>query len=139
MIIFVLGILVFGIILFNIMNKNVKEVSPNNLKELSKEKQEIILTDVEKAFSGKGSYECRNLDGEIKYSIKDTMLKIEKIDGSSKIIIKSGKIYNLNIKTKEWDESNLREGIAAPGTGVYPKVELGCIETKLKNEDFDTK
>ena len=136
---FILGILAFSIIiLFATSDKDKKEDIPEDVKIIAVEEPKI-LTDMEKAFSGKGSYECRTLDGEVKYFIKNTLLKIEKIDGSSKVIIKSGKIYTLNTKTNEWIETNLRAGIAIPGSGVYPKVKLECKETKIKNEEFDTK
>ena len=90
------------------------------------------------AFSGNGSYECRSEDGSIRYAIKDTFLKIEKLDGSSKVVIKNNKTYALNIKGKNWTESPLREGIAVPGSGTYPKTILKCQNASIKESEFNT-
>ena len=90
------------------------------------------------AFSGNGSYECRSEDGGIRYAIKNTLLKIEELDGSSKVVIKNNKTYALNIKTGVWIETSLRESLPVPGTGRYPKTILHCLRAPIELQEFST-
>ena len=65
-------------------------------------------------------------------------MKIEKLDGTSKVTVKNNKTYTYNIKTKVWLESPIKEGVALPGTGIYPKVTLVCKEEDLALNIFNT-
>ncbi|MFH1592354.1 MAG: hypothetical protein ABIB47_03230 [Candidatus Woesearchaeota archaeon] len=97
------------------------------------DKEDVLL-----AFSGNGSYDCRSEDGSTRYLIKNVFIKIEELDGSSKVVIKNDKIYTFNVNTGLWVESELREGIAVPGSGVYPKTVLECQGEEIDESEFDT-
>ncbi|MBI2672268.1 hypothetical protein HYX16_05015 [Candidatus Woesearchaeota archaeon] len=94
--------------------------------------------DISSAFSGKGTYDCRSSDGELRYAIQDSFIKIEKLDGSSKVIIKNNKTYTLNVNTGVWKEGEVREGLSIPGSGNYPKIEMECKEINLTEKEFNT-
>jgi hypothetical protein len=90
------------------------------------------------AFSGNGSYDCRSSDGALRYAIQNSFVKIEKLDGTSKVIIKNNKTYTLNVGTGAWKESEIREGLAIPGSGNYPRINMECKEINLTEKEFNT-
>ena len=96
------------------------------------------MDSVKLAFSGNGTYDCRSEDGNTKYAIKNTWLKIEELDGSSKAIIKNNLTYTLNIETGAWITSAIREDVAVPGSGIYPKTTLDCQSAEIEEQEFDT-
>jgi len=130
--------------LFYFLTKD--EPDTNEIKfvqeEKIEEKQEEVVLDnmnmnTKEAFSGKGSYECRTEDKKVRYFIKDSIIKIEKIDGTSKLIIKNNKTYTLNVKTGEWGESESKQGLAIPGSGIYPKIKLECEKIEVNEKEFN--
>jgi len=90
------------------------------------------------AFSGNGSYDCRSSDGELRYAIQNSFIKIEKLDGTSKVIIKNNRTYTLNVDTGAWKDSEVREGLSIPGSGNYPRIEMECKEINLTEKEFNT-
>ncbi len=117
-----------------------EKITPISLEKTEKieEKEVELKNDVIEAFSGTGTYECRNKENTIKYLISDKLLKIEKLDSSSKVIIKQNKTYTLNTQTKKWVESEIKETIPLPGSGIYPKTELSCKQSQVNATEFNT-
>ena len=144
--------LIFCAVLIPLLVFTMKDKTENNFRSVNtqvkeeiqtEEKKEVLdkitdFVDVKKAFSGDGSYECRTTDNEIKYLIRNALLKIEKTDGSSKLIIKNNKMYIFNVKKNEWIESELKKDLAVPGSGIYPDVEMECKETNIEEKAFAT-
>jgi len=102
-------------------------------KEIQDNAQDVLV-----AFSGNGTYDCRNLENTIRYAIIDKSIKIEKLDGSSKVVVKDNKLFTLNINTGAWVESALKEGLPLPGSGIYPKTVLKCQQITIEASEFDT-
>ena len=122
-------------IIFNISTPSVPHVGDGEIKtEIKKD----ILTDVALAFSGNGSYDCRDMEGKVKYTIADDKVKIETSGGKSTVIVKNGYSYTFNNNTKKWIQIELREGLAVPGSGFYPKLELTCHEIEVDVKEFNT-
>jgi hypothetical protein len=135
------------LLIFNMKDKtedNFGNINTQVKEEIKIEDKEEVLeklsdfVDIKKAFSGEGSYECRNFDNNIKYFIRNTLLKIEKTDDSSKLIIKNNKMYIFNVKKNEWIESELKKDLAVPGSGMYPDVELECKKSDIEEKEFAT-
>jgi len=137
----VFGIIILLIGLFIFLKQSDSDTSFQK-EEIPKGQQESKQGEREdgvlEAFSGTGDYECRSEDGSIRYAIKDEFLKIEKLDGSSKVIIKNNKTHALDIRTDKWIESELLEGVAVPGSGIYPKSILECQKINISIGEFDT-
>ena len=93
---------------------------------------------VQRAFSGSGSYECTDPEGKLRYRILNTFLKVELVGGTEKVIIKNNKTYTFDTQENIWKESEPRERLALPGSGIYPKVLLTCREVTLNEEEFST-
>ncbi len=130
-------ILVTGILIFKEKPEEVKTVEtigPDETKTEELPPQDML----KKAFSGNGSYDCRDKDGKKRYAILNNLIKIESVDGSSKVVIKNNKTYTYNPNTKAWIEFGLREGLAVPGSGVYPKIGLDCEEIEIEVDEFNT-
>ena len=131
-------ILVIGIILFSGKPEETIEEIPEEAQEEIVEEPVVLVDSVKLAFSGNGTYDCRSEDGNTKYAIKNTWLKIEELDGSSKAIIKNNLTYTLNIETGAWITSAIREDVAVPGSGIYPKTTLDCQSAEIEEQEFDT-
>lgn len=97
---------------------------------------DIITT--ETAFSGNGNFECRNKEGTIRYFVSDTLLKIESLDGSAKVIVKGNETFTLNVETKNWKLSETKEDVPVPGSGTLPKIELDCKKAQINATEFNT-
>ena len=143
----VLFAVLIPLISFNMKDKtedNFKSVNTQVKEEIKTEEKEAVLEklsddiDIKKAFSGEGSYECRTSDHEVKYFIRNALLKIEKIDGTSKLIIKNNKMYIFNVKKNEWKETELKKDLAVPGSGIYPDVDLECKKSNIEEKEFTT-
>ena len=138
-----LAVIFIIILSFSILKPDSREVgviSESDANDSAVDGKEVVEKQdlVKLAFSGNGTYDCRSDDGAVRYAIVDAFIKIEKLDGTSKIVIKDNTVYTKNVNTGEWVESNVTEGIAVPGSGVYPKTKLNCQQTEIEESEFDT-